>query len=299
MAVSMNKPQPLWLTVAPIIFVILWSGGFTVAKIGLNYAEPMTLLAVRYVCVLILLLPLYFAVKPPLPVTLRQWGNLALVGFLMQVVYFGFSYLAFKTGASAASVAVIVCLQPILVGLIAPHFVGEKVRATRWLGLVLGLAGAAIVILSRDSFATQSLWGLAAVIAALLGITTGTLWEKRFGVAYHPITSNLVQYAVGALFTLPMAFATESMAITWSWQLTSSLAYLVIANSLISMTLLLAMIRAGEVSRVSSLFYLVPPLSALIAWGLIGEALPALAWAGMAIAAAGVAIASRNPKLSS
>ena len=116
MAVSMNKPQPLWLTVAPIIFVILWSGGFTVAKIGLNYAEPMTLLAVRYVCVLILLLPLYFAVKPPLPVTLRQWGNLALVGFLMQVVYFGFSYLAFKSGASAASVAVIVCLQPILVG---------------------------------------------------------------------------------------------------------------------------------------------------------------------------------------
>jgi drug/metabolite transporter (DMT)-like permease len=254
----------------------------------------MTFLAMRYVCVLILLSPLFLIVKPPLPRSAAQWTHLAIVGFLIQVTYFGLCYVAFKSGVSAGGVAIIVCLQPILVGLIAPHILNEKVNALRWFGLVLGLGGAALVILSRSSIAAQSIFGIVAAFLALLGMTTGTLWEKRFGVSHHPITSNLVQYAVGAAFTLPLAFATETMTITWNLEFISALAYLVIGNSLISMTLLLAMIRAGEVSRVSSLFYLVPPLSALIAWPLLGEAMPMLVWGGMALAAAGVALASRK-----
>ena len=189
--------------------------------------------------------------------------------------------------------AIIVCLQPILVGLIAPHFVGEKVGPTRWLGLILGLAGAALVIVARASIAGENTLGIFATFGALFGITGGTLWEKRYGVTHHPVTSNLIQYTVGAAFTLPLALATETMTIDWNWAFTGVMAYLVIGNSLISMTLLLAMIRMGEVSRVSSLFYLVTPLSALIAWPLLGEAMPPLAWAGMALAAAGVAIAGR------
>lgn len=178
----------------------------------------------------------------------------------------------------------------------APHFVGEKVNRLRWAGLVLGLAGAATVILSRATVAAENPLGVVAAAGGLLGITGGTLWEKRFSVSHHPVIANLVQYAVGLLGTLPIAWTTETMQVTWDWRLAAALAYVVVGNSLIAMTLLLAMIRADEVSRVSSLFYLVPALSALFAWPLLGEAVPLLGWLGFALAAIGVALASRTDR---
>jgi drug/metabolite transporter (DMT)-like permease len=289
-----KSTRALWLIAAPVIFLILWSGGFSIAKVGVKHAEPLTFLALRYASVLVILIPLYFIMRPPLPKRALDWGHVAIVGFLIQAVYFGLCYLAFKSGASAGTVAIIVCLQPILVGLIAPYFAHERVSGLRWLGLVLGLAGAVLVILGRSSIEAESIFGVACATVALFGITGGTLWEKRFGVNMHPIVANSIQYAVGLAATLPVAFATETMHIEWTRDFLAALAYLVIGNSIVAMTLLLAMIRLGEVSRVSSLFYLVPPVSALIAWLLLGEALPPLGWGGMALAAVGVAIASRK-----
>ena len=131
-------------------------------------------------------------------------------------------------------------------------------------------------------------------VGALLGMTAGTLYEKRFGVSHHPVASNLIQYAVGAAFTIPLALATETPVITWDGEFIAVLVYLVVGNSLLAMSLLLAMIRVGEVSRVSALFYLVPAMAALFAWPLLGEAMPPLAWAGMALAGLGVAMASKR-----
>lgn len=289
-----KSARPLWLIAAPAIFLVLWSGGFSIAKLGLKYSQPLAFLALRYGVVLAILIPLFLILRPALPRRPRDWVHAATVGFFIQVAYFGLCYLAFKSGASAAAVAIIVCLQPILVGLIAPHFAREPVSTLRWLGLVLGLAGAAAVILARSTIAAESLFGIGCALGGLFGITAGTLWEKRFGVSMHPIVSNLIQYAVGLAGTLPIAMATENLAFRWTPEFVAALAYLVIASSLIAMTLLLAMIRRGEVSRVSSLFYLVPPVTALIAWPLLGEAMPLAAWAGMVIAAVGVAIASRK-----
>ena len=286
--------RPLWLIAAPVIFLLLWSAGFGIAKLGLQHAPPLTLLAMRYVLVLVILLPLAAVIRPPLPRTWRAWVDVAVVGFLIQVVYFGLCYVAFKSGTSAGAVAIVVCLQPILVALIAPRFVGERISAQGWAGLALGLGGAALVILSRQSVASEGMFGIICSAFALLGITSGTLWEKRFGVTHHPITSNLIQYAVGAAFCVPMAWASESFVIVWNWEFAAVLFYLVVANSLLAMSLLLALIRAGEVSRVSALFYLVPPLSALFAWPLLGEVMPPLGWAGMALAAIGVALVSRQ-----
>jgi drug/metabolite transporter (DMT)-like permease len=189
----------------------------------------------------------------------------------------------------------VVCLQPILVALIAPRLVGETVSARGWLGLILGLAGAALAIAGRSSIAAENGFGLAMTVLALFGITGGTLWEKRFGANHHPVAANLIQYAVGAGFCLPAALLTSSTEINWSPEFLWAMAYLVIGNSLLAMTLLLAMIRAGEVSRVSSLFYLVPALSALCAWPMLGEEMPPLAWAGMALAGLGVALVARKP----
>lgn len=292
----MTASRPFWLVAAPAVFLLLWSAGFGVAKLGLQHAAPITLLALRYVLVLVVLAPFALILRPPVPKTLRGWFDIAVVGFLIQVAYFGLCYIAFKSGVSAAGVAIVVCLQPILVALVAPRFVGESVGRMAWVGLGLGLAGAVVVILSRSQVQAENPFGVLLTVGALFGITAGTLYEKRFGVSHHPVTSNMIQYAVGAAFTLPIAWATEDMHMAWNGEFIAVLAYLVIGNSLLAMSLLLAMIRAGEVSRVSALFYLVPAFSALFAWPLLGEAMPPLAWAGMALAGAGVAMVSRKPK---
>lgn len=285
--------RPLWLAAAPALFLILWSAGFAVAKLALTHAQPLTLLALRYVLVLAVLAPVALVLRPPLPRTRRAALDVAVTGFLIQVVYFGLCYIAFKSGVSAGGVAIVVCLQPILVALTAPYLVGEPVSRRAWAGLILGLAGAATVVLSRGEVSGNTL-GLLATVLALFGITGGTLYEKRFGSAQHPVTANLIQYTVGAAFTLPLAWMTEDMTVTWNAEFAWSLAYLVLANSILAISLLLAMIRAGEVARVSALFYLVPPLSALFAWPLLGEAMPPAAWAGMALASVGVGMVSRG-----
>ncbi len=289
----MTATKPLWLLAAPVIFLLLWSGGFSVAKLGISHAEPLSFLSLRYACVCALLAPLVAIMRPPLPQTRADWMHLAIVGLLIQFGYFGLSYISFKAGVSAGGVAIIVCLQPILVGLIAPRFTRESVSLLRWAGLALGLAGAATVIMSRSSVELQNPIGVAAAVGALLCITAGTLWEKRFGKSHHPVVSNAVQYLAGLAGTLPLAMMFESFSFDWNLPFLGALAYLVIGNSIIAMTLLLAMIRAGEVSRVSSLFYLVPPISALMAWPLLGEEMPLLGWGGFALAAAGVALARR------
>jgi len=198
-------------------------------------------------------------------------------------------------GVSAGTAALIVSLQPILVALLAPWSTGERVGALRWTGLCLGLSGAAIVIVARSSVGSLSVLGLICTGGALLGMTLGTLYENRFGFEGHPATSNATQYSVGLAVTLPLALAFEDMRVDWTTGLVVSLGYLALANSLVAITLLLTMLRRGEASQVSALFFLVPPVAATIAWVLLGETMPSLAWLGVALAAVGVAVATRRP----
>ncbi|HDR8907924.1 TPA: DMT family transporter [Burkholderia multivorans] len=285
--------KPGWLRAAPALFLLLWSSGFVFLKLGLRDADPLTFLALRYACVVALLAGPFLWLRPALPRTRRAWLNLIVVGLLLQAGYFSFTYLSLKLGMSAGAVALVTSQQPILVGLLAPALAGERVRALRWVGLALGAAGAVLVILARGSVAIASPWALAFALLALACITGGTLWEKRFGTDVHPISANLVQYAVGLAVSAPLAFALEPMHVHWSAGLAGSLAYLVICNSLIAISLLLAMVRHGEASRVSALFFLIPPATALIALAVLGETIGALAWPGMALAAAGLYLVMR------
>lgn len=289
-----NRIQLLLAASAPAIFLLLWSGGFTVAKIGLLYADPITLLAVRYGSVVLLLIPLCVIFRPAMPTTFTTWGHLILVGFLIQCVYFGAAYIAFGLGASAGAVALITSLQPILVALAMTAKSRESVSTKNWLGLTLGLTGAVIVIVENFSVEVTSVTALLFSVAALLAITLATILEKSFGVSHHPLTSNLVQYIVGFMGTLPVAWALEPMNISWTLPFGLSLAYLVIGNSLLAISLLLMMIRNGDATRVSALFYLVPPVSGVIAWMALDERMGPVAWFGMAIAAAGVWLATRK-----
>ncbi|WP_085905409.1 DMT family transporter [Kiloniella majae] len=286
--------KPLWLILAPVAFTFLWAGGYGIAKVGLQYAEPMTLLSMRFSFVVILLTPFYFFFKPSLPQRMADWLHLVVVGVLVQAVYFGFCWWAFRSGVSAGVLAIFMSLQPILVAILAPKLAQEKVSWLRWLGLLLGLTGVLIVIIARSDIEPPTLIGVSFSILGLLGITSGVLYEKRFGGGYHPIVANMVQYAAGFAVVAPIALTFETMQVNWTVEFFAALGYLAIGNSILAMSLLLAMIRAGEVSRVSSLMFLVPPLAALFGWVLLDEEMPLFAWAGMAVAAIGVLIVSRN-----
>jgi drug/metabolite transporter (DMT)-like permease len=291
------EASPLLMKAAPAIFLLFWSGGFAAGKVGLAYAGPLTFLTVRYALVLLVLLPLVLIMRPPLPRTPAAWGHLLVVGLLIQGLYFALGYLALAMDISSGAVALILSLQPILVALAAPRTSGERVGRWAWVGLGLGLGGATLVILAKSAVEALPALGVLAAVGALGGMTIGTLYEKRFGIAQHPVTANAVQYAAGLAATLPLAFLLEDRAVEWSLPLGLSLLYLIVCNSLIALTLLLLMIRRGEVSRVSALFFLVPPMAALIGWLLLDEQMPPLAWIGLALAAAGVALATRAERL--
>ncbi len=290
----MISSRPLWLTLAPVMFLALWSAGYAVAKVGLQYSEPMTLLALRFGLVVIIMAIAFVIMRPPLPNKPMDWVHLAVVGFLIQSVYFGLCYIAFRAGVAAGTVALLMSLQPILVALLAPSWTGENIGWRRWTGLCMGLLGTAIVIAARSAIEPPTILGFACTALALLGITAGSLWEKRFGLNHHPITANLVGYAAGLIGIVPAMLLLETMQVNWTWEFSIALSYLVIGNSVIAFGLLLAMIRAGDVSRVSALFFLVPPLAALLAWLLLGEIMPPIAWIGMIVAAFGVYLATRN-----
>lgn len=275
-------------TWAPIVFLLLWSAGFTVAKIGIVDASPITLLALRYACVVLIIVPLCIWFKPPLPKTKRAWMHVCIVSLLIQVVYFGAAYKSFEYGASAGAVAIITCLQPVFVAMIMPLLTVETVSRRAWLGLTLGLAGSVIVIISNMDIQLTTTAGLLFAVAALTGITAGTVWEKRFGVTQHPLTTNLLQYSIGFICLLPIAWATEPMQIHWTTSFVLALFYLVVCNSILAISLLIMLIREGEATRVSALFFLVPPVTALIAWLFINEPMAPAAWLGMGVAAMGV-----------
>lgn len=286
--------MPNWLRAAPSLFLLLWSGGFVFLKIGLNYADPLTFLALRYACAIAILIVPFLWIRPDLPKTLAAWRSLAMVGLFLQAGYFSFTYLSLKYGMSAGAAALITSQQPVLIGLLAPAIAGERVAPMRWIGLALGVGGAGLVVVARSSISVASPIGLLFAVAALLSITSGTLWQKRFGSSTHPITANLIQYTVGLAATAPLAFALEPMHVAWSPGLFGSLIYLVVGNSILAISLLLAMLRYGEASRVSALFFLVPPTTAVIAFVLLGEALPPLALPGFLLTAIGIYLVNRK-----
>lgn len=279
---------PLWLRAAPVLFLLFWSAGFPVSKIGIQYAAPFTFLVLRYSLALLVLVPVALWLRPPLPTRRVAWLHVAVVGFCIQTVYFGMCYTAYALGASAGVVALVVSLQPLLVGVLASVLVREKISAKGWAGLGLGFCGAVITILGYGETEKVSVLGILCAFGALSGMAGATLYEKRFGTGMHPVPSNIVQYVVGLLTTLPFALLDWHVHVTPHFIMAMS--YLVTANSLVAISLYIAMLRFGRASQVSALFYLVPPLSGLIAWGLLGEAMPVLAWAGMAVAGLGVAL---------
>ncbi|UYV38153.1 DMT family transporter [Rhodobacteraceae bacterium D3-12] len=293
-AVEPAAGTPLIWRLAPAIFVVFWAGGYSFAKLGLPYVEPFTMLVLRYGFSVVILGGLLAFMRVAWPKGAAHWGALALTGFLIQSVYFGLSYMAFKAGVNAGTLAIFMALQPLLVAG-AGVWMWPENRGTGalWLGLVLGFGGVVLVIVSGDTLGASPWVALMFAAGALLGITSATLFEKRHGFRTHPLVGALVQYVVGFGTLLPVALLFETQVIEWHPKLVISLAYLVVGNSLISVTLFVGLVQRGNATRISALLYLVPPLALLIAWVLLGETLAPLAFVGFVISVVGVFMVNR------
>jgi drug/metabolite transporter (DMT)-like permease len=287
-------PSFLWTTVLPGVFVVLWSTGFIFAKMGLPYAEPFTFVALRYLVVVAIMLPIALIVRASWPTRLIDVLHLMVAGLLLHAVYIAGVFASIYHGLPAGISALIVGLQPLLTATLVGPLLGERVSLKQWLGLLLGLVGVALVLQEKLAFDRATGGAVLLAVAALFGITLGTLYQKRFCTAADMRSSAVIQFAAAGLACLALAFPLETMHVTWSGPFVFALGWLVLVLSIGTVSLLYLILRRGAAAKTASLFYLVPPATALFAWALFGETLGALALFGMALAAGGVALVQRN-----
>lgn len=278
---------------APLLFVLVWSTGFIGAKYGLPYIEPFTFLALRMVLVVLLHLLIVWLWRVPWP-TRREAGHSAITGLLVHGVYLGGVFLAISQGVPAGISALIPGLQPILMSTIANRWLGERVSPVQWLGLGLGLVGVALVLHDRSMIGAGSVLGWCASFASLIGITLGTLYQKRHSARIDWRSGNLVQYAAAFVFFAVVAFAFENRIINWTGDLVFALAWLVLVMSFGAVGLMYWLIRRTSAASFGSLLYLVPAVTSVIAYFLFGEKLDAISIAGMVLCAVGVFVVSRG-----
>jgi drug/metabolite transporter (DMT)-like permease len=281
----------------PGLFVLLWSTGFIGAKFGLPFAEPFTFLSLRFAIVVVLLLVLVAWAKAPWPKDWRLIAHLCVSGVTVHALYLGGVFSAVHHKVPAGLAALVTGLQPLLTAAVVGPMLGETVGRRQWLGLVLGLAGVGMVLSTRlkgvsfDGFGWD---GMAFTGLALVSITGGTLYQKRFCTGMDLRTGTLIQYVAALGVCLPLALMGETMVVQWSGSFIFALGWLVLALSIGAIMLLMTLIRLGEAAKVASFFYLVPPVTAVLAFLLFDEELTLLALAGMGLAAFGVALVVRQ-----
>ncbi len=287
--------RPLaWQSLAPGLFVLLWASGFVVGKLGLPYARPFTILLLRFAVATLLMALVCLATRAHWPKTRVQALHVAVVGVLLQAVYLGGCYVAMAAGIPAGVTALIVGLQPILTATVVGPLLGERVSPRQWLGLAIGFAGVTLVLWNKLHFDSLHLGGILYALGGLLGITSATIYQKRFCGAVDLRASAVIQYGAATLAILPVALAFGLGEVQWTGTFVFTIAWLVLVLSSGAFILLLWLIGKGVASKVASLFYLTPPVAALGGYFAFGETLALPALAGMALAALGVALVNRG-----
>jgi drug/metabolite transporter (DMT)-like permease len=283
----------LWTAGAPALFVVLWSTGFVFSKESLKYAEPMTILAIRFGAASALALVLTLAGRAAWPAR-HELPHVVVVGLLVHGCYIGGVFAAIDHGLPAGLAALVVGLQPLVSACLVGVLLGERVTPIQWVGCLLGFAGVVLVLWTKLTFDRATAGAILLCVLALAGITAGTLYQKRFCADVDVRSSQVVQYAAAALAVLTLALLFEDMSVRWTAALVGSLAWMVLVLSIGTISLLLVLIRHGAAVRTASLFYLVPPVTALMAWAWFDETLGPVALAGLAVAAVGVALVQRG-----
>ena len=283
-----------WIACVPVLFVVLWSTGYMGALYGLPYAEPFTFLFVRFAIVAVLMAGISLATGAPWPADMSEAGHLAMTGVLIHGVTFMGLFSALARGLPSGVIALVMGFQPLLTAFAAGPFLGETLKARQWFGMVAGFAGVTVVITDKLDVAGADLPGIALACVAVTGFTAGTLYQKRHGGTMRLRSGHAIQFAAAALLTGAFSLAFETGSIHWTGEFIFGLTWLVVVLSLGAVSLLYVMLRRGQASKVISLFYLVPPVTALIGFTLFNETFGALALAGMAVSVFGVALVTRQ-----
>lgn len=277
----------------PGLFVVLWSTGFIFSKAGLPYAEPLTFLALRFILVLAIMLPvalLMGGVRWPRGMTVL---HVAIVGVLVQTGYLAGIYVAIRRGVPAGLAALIVGAQPLLTAALSARLTGERVAGRQWFGLAIGFAGIALVMVDRLAFGGTDAFGLGLCVMAVTAITFGSLHQKRHCAGVDLRSGAVIQYAAALIPLVIVAPLTESMVIDWTVPFVASMAWLVLVLSIGAISLYYVLIRRGAAASVASMFYLVPPTTALMGYLLFHETLSLITVLGMVLAALGVALVNK------
>jgi drug/metabolite transporter (DMT)-like permease len=278
----------------PFLFVFLWSTGFIGAKVGLPHAGPLSFLLVRYVLVIALMLLIALATRAPWPKDRVQWLHIGVSGMLVHAVYLGGVFVAIKHGLPAGVTALVVGMQPLLTAFGAGWLLGESVSGRQWAGLALGFVGVGLVVSGKFGVGAALGPMLIPALVALLGITAGTLYQKRFCARFDLRTGSVIQFVPTAIVTAMAIAWFEEFQIEWTRDFTFALGWLVLVLSLGAISLLNLLIRSGSAVNVASLFYLTPISTAVIAWAVFGERLTLTATAGMLLAVGGVYLVVRT-----
>jgi len=292
MSESSQAAVPAAIRAMPIVFVLIWSTGFIVARYGMPHSPPLKFLAVRYILSALCLVAWAAWARAAWPADRTQWKHLAITGVLMQAAYLGGVWVAIGLGAGAGVSAMLVGLQPVLTAWWLSSR-GGHVSARQWAGLVLGFAGLLLVVSHKLGQGEVTAANLTSLVIALVGITAGTLYQKRHVAPCDVRTANCVQLTAALAVTLPLALL-ETAPFDLHPQLLGAMAWSVLALTLGGSSLLYLLIQRGAATRVSSLMYLVPPCTALLGWLLFDETLGALVLIGLALTAVGVALVVRE-----
>jgi drug/metabolite transporter (DMT)-like permease len=277
----------------PSLFVLLWATGFIGARYAMPWSEPFTFLAARFGMTFLILAAILFMARRAWP-SPRAAMRSAVAGLLMHGVYLGGVFWAVRNGMPAGMSALIVGLQPLITAVMAGAALGERILPRHWAGLAAGFVGVAIVLSPKLGNAADalSLPTLAAAVLAVVAMSAGTVWQKRFSANGDIIGGTMIQYLAAALAMTAGSFAFETQTVILTGELVLAMVWSVLVLSIGAIFLLMRLIRDGDMAKVGSLFYLVPPATALMAWPLFGETLSWLQIAGMAIAVVGVGLAT-------
>ncbi len=280
-------------TAVPGLFVLLWSSAFIGAKFGLPHAEPLSFLFIRFLLVTAAFAAIAVVLRAPWPATRREFFDIALVGALVQGVYLSGVFVAIARGLPAGLAALIVGLHPIMTALMAGPLLGDRTTARQWLGLALGICGVALVLADRITVEAIDLLGVALCTGALFAISAGTIHQKKHASSMHVAAGSAIQNLSACFVTGAGVLLFESFQVDWTLPFVLSLTWLPVVVSIGAFSLLMGMIRRGAAVEVASLFYLVPPTTAVLAWLAFDERIGWVGVGGIAVAAGGVALIVR------
>ena len=292
-SVPSNARPVAFIAWSPAMFVILWSTGFIGMRFGTPFAEPFTFMMWRMLIVVSILGILVLATRAPWPSTIGEAGHIAVAGLLVHATYLSGVLYAINLQLPLGFVALLTGLQPILTAVFASLFLHEKLNLRQWSGMALGLAGVVLVVMSKFNLGNVNAPALGFAAIALLGITFGTLYQKRYCAHMDLRTGGVIQFSATGIVMLALALTMETRQVQWTGQFIFALLWLAVVLSIGAISLLYLMIRRGAASKVASLFFLTPSVTAIMAFLLFDESLTWLAGAGLLVTATGVALVMR------